>query len=135
MAWANEYVGLPWRWGGRDRIGVDCYGLLRMVYADMLEITLPDEQYLDSSEAIDKISERRCGGLVWDSVDAPQPFDVAISKAIVRHPVTQELTRGAHHLSICVDKFLALDSRYPVGVVAGPHPKRVVEWVRHEALR
>lgn len=41
-AWAGDYVGLPWRTLGRDRaMGVDCYGLLRLVLAEQGGVTLP----------------------------------------------------------------------------------------------
>lgn len=29
--WANDYVGIPYRLGGRDHDGVDCYGLVYLV--------------------------------------------------------------------------------------------------------
>ena len=40
--WANKYVGLPWAWKGRTSEGVDCYGLLRLVYRDERGIALPE---------------------------------------------------------------------------------------------
>jgi len=37
----EPYVGIPWEDGGRTRAGADCWGLFRMVYAEMLGIDLP----------------------------------------------------------------------------------------------
>jgi probable lipoprotein NlpC len=50
--WTAKYVGLPWLEKGRDVAGVDCWGLLRLVYADVLGIELPsyDEAYASVTE-------------------------------------------------------------------------------------
>lgn len=39
--WANAYVGIPYADHGRTREGCDCWGLVRMVYADRLAVDLP----------------------------------------------------------------------------------------------
>lgn len=40
-AWADDYVGLPWKNGGRERTGLDCWGLVRLVAAERFGATLP----------------------------------------------------------------------------------------------
>lgn len=40
--WVSLYVGLPWREKGRDRDGLDCWGLVRLVYAERFGVSLPD---------------------------------------------------------------------------------------------
>lgn len=42
MNWVQEYIGLPYRVGGRSFAGIDCWGLVAMVYLNELEIRLPD---------------------------------------------------------------------------------------------
>ena len=128
MSWANDYVGIPWRWRGRSkRTGVDCYGIVRLVYQDKLKIVLPEEQYLATGDAAMRIKRRRTS---WISADEVQPFDVAIVRTIARHPITQGVAIGPHHLSICVDEDTVLEAKEPIGVITGPWPKRIVEWVR-----
>lgn len=39
--WVADYVGLPWKVLGRDRDGLDCYGLVRLVLAEKFGLVLP----------------------------------------------------------------------------------------------
>ena len=40
-SWVNEYVGLPWKELGRDRDGIDCWGLFRLVLKEQFNCDLP----------------------------------------------------------------------------------------------
>ena len=35
-------VQVPYKWGGRDRSGLDCYGLVYLIYKEVLNIELQD---------------------------------------------------------------------------------------------
>ena len=40
-SWVAQYVGLPYRPGGRDRAGIDCWGLYALVMREQFGMELP----------------------------------------------------------------------------------------------
>lgn len=53
MTWA-DYTAIPWREKGRGTDGVDCYGLLRLVYARELGVELPGFEGIGYCEGCDR---------------------------------------------------------------------------------
>ncbi len=39
--WAGDYLGIPYLFGGAGRDGADCYGIVRLVYAERFGVKLP----------------------------------------------------------------------------------------------
>lgn len=79
MADFNQYVGLPYKTKGRDRDGVDCWGLVRLVYFEQFAIELPSFDDLYQSGEDPRISEaisREREG--WISTDLAAPGDVVV---------------------------------------------------------
>jgi cell wall-associated NlpC family hydrolase len=81
VSWANAYVGIPFRERGRDRSGLDCWGLVRLVLAEQRGIALPsfasDYTGEDGREIAQLIAEHHgIGDEVPPSNE--QPLDLAL---------------------------------------------------------
>lgn len=76
----SKYVGIPFVDHGRDRRGVDCWGLVRLVYAEEFRIVLPSyTEVYASLEERDEIAAALDRGLKrrpWLGVTDPRPGDV-----------------------------------------------------------
>lgn len=87
--WALNYIGLPYRSGGRDREGVDCWGLLRLIYGERKGIVLPELPGIDASSVLEisrEILDGQQGN--WFEVRTPADMDaVAMSMRDVLHHV------------------------------------------------
>jgi cell wall-associated NlpC family hydrolase len=82
--WVAAYIGLPFQEKGRDRTGLDCYGLVRLIYTELYGIELPSysDEYKDTRDTqgmvrlVQKIAHR------WERIDEPQEGDVIVLKCI-----------------------------------------------------
>lgn len=79
--WWNDYLTIPFVEKGRSRAGADCWGLVRMVYRDILSVDLPDylgiyETTLDADEIADCIKSESSAH--WKKVTEEKEFDVII---------------------------------------------------------
>lgn len=79
----KDYVGLPFKVMGRSVDGVDCYGLLWLVYRDMRGIELPPltNQYdcIKDDELLSTIVKREMRDC-WQEVGQELPFDAILLK-------------------------------------------------------
>lgn len=83
-AWVRNYEKLPFREKGRDRRGLDCWGLVCLVLAEQAGILLPDfldfgwERGCDQAQLALQIIEYRKLFTDWEDVDlaAARAFDV-----------------------------------------------------------
>lgn len=75
----EKYVGIPYAEKGRDITGLDCYGLVRLIYKNEYKIDLPSfsaEYTADDNNRIqDLIAQYKEG---WESTDIPSAGDIVL---------------------------------------------------------
>lgn len=78
--WADRFTGIPFRAHGRDRNGCDCWGLVRLVLAEIASVELP----LLGEYSPDSAAETHNGFVAGFSevpvaaVDHPRALDIAV---------------------------------------------------------
>ena len=86
----SKFVGLPWREHGRDFDGLDCWGLVYLIYLHELRIELPSyvDEYENTVDAkhLKKVYDQNM--TAWSMLihDQPRIFDVALMR-VRGHPI------------------------------------------------
>ena len=129
MNWTDSYIEIPFKPDGRDREGLDCYGLVCLVYRERLGIILPDYAgiFTDQSFAtLKKVARTMAEGREkWQKVDDPKPYDMVM------------LRTGEYqwHVGIVIDRSRMLHVMAGIESVVEPYTglhwkNRVVEFRR-----
>ena len=55
MPWTEEYIDIPYKLHGRDKVGLDCWGLVYLIYLNRFKIELPSytEEYKSNNTSQD----------------------------------------------------------------------------------
>lgn len=92
--WVHDYVGIPYVACGRGWDGVDCYGLLKLVYSEEFGIDdLPDWLIdpIDLKSVHTKIDDVVASGSFTET-DNPKDGDIVVCYR----------TRAAHHVGVYI---------------------------------
>jgi cell wall-associated NlpC family hydrolase len=117
--WTTAYVGLPWQDGGRGVDGVDCWGLVRIVYARELGIDLPSYGDTPASSLIAAARAITAGKDSEDWVKVAsglqRPFDVCVMRLCGN--------RVTGHVGVMIDQFnlLHVEAATDVAIVPITH--------------
>jgi len=76
----NQYIGIPYKHMGRDKSGLDCWGLVKLIYKDILDIVLWDigEEYPENWSFKGKDLFMENYRKQWKRVTEPQTWDVVL---------------------------------------------------------
>lgn len=131
-AWWANYVGLPFRDGGRERSAIDCWGLCRLILSEQRGIDVPSYggiSAMDLAKVAATIGDAVHFDQIWNKVSAPREMDIAVMR---------QGRRGAH-LGVMVDAENVLHSQEAANscVVSITHPSvsfRLLGFYRHKDL-
>lgn len=113
----NGYIGLHYEIGGRDKHGIDCYGLVCLIYKEVLGIDLPDwvtdefvdwdgeyGQWADIKDPVDFCLVRSTLG-----VNMPDHFGVYVAGGVIS-------TGAPCSYFVPFDRYIAQHPDYSLGV-------------------
>lgn len=132
------FVGIPFVDGGRDRSGCDCWGLVRIVFAERAGIDLPSYGDISANELLRiarEMSTVTSSGEIWRRVDgeARKPLDVVLMKRL------SEVSRVPVHVGVMstpsrvLHTVIAADS-HTVPLTDPSIRTRIIGFFRHRDL-
>jgi len=101
----NKYIGIPWVCGGSTEEGADCWGIVKMVYKDLLNIEIGHynvSEINNSEKTSDKIEMVRDSTQDWIQTENPAINDVIM--------MVNRMTGRPEHVGIFIGKGKVLHS-------------------------
>ena len=87
-----EWWGVPYRWGGNDRNGVDCSGLVQIAMRDLFGVELPRSTayQINSGASVPSQSALRSGDLVFFSIQGERHVALFLGHGEIGHATTSQ---------------------------------------------
>ena len=128
MIWWAKYVGVPFLDRGRDMAGLDCWGLVCLIYAQELGIDLPHYGEVSAKDLLRVARSIGKGQESWEPTNDPAAFDVVVMRLYDRAWVG--------HVGVMVDArtMIHTEARISVSVVPADHftvRDRIASYRRH----
>lgn len=130
--WAGRYLGIPYVARGFDRKGCHCFGLVHLVYREMLGIQLPEHEGIEPGDrlAIARAFKASRSRAPWNEAEGPRrDFDLVL------------MLQGSvpMHVGIACGprRILHVEEGVATVCVDANHPfyrSRIVAAYRHDAL-
>ena len=141
-SWAAQYVGIPFDIGGRDRnVGLDCWGLVCVVYAEQYKIDLPKAEGIYNDDDFNREQQTRIEAYVAQEKQQLQKSgtfqEVPLETALEGDLLVARTFGQPWHLGIVLHKGVMLNSRQNVDCVieSYQHPmwvSKIAGLYRHE---
>ena len=101
----SKYIGLPYKVGSTD-----CWGLIRMVYADHLGIALPEYAGIVMGPAVNDLIEGLLESMQWVEAVVPEPYDVILLRDGRRLHIgmvvdTDQMLHTVENKNACLERF------------------------------
>jgi len=113
-------MSIPFLNGGRDERGVDCWGLVYLVYLQELGITLPTYGAISATEllAIQRQVETDKQNEIWVPIGdrAERPFDIVVMTGTLRPQGGGHLRSALVHMGLVTKSRHVLHTEEGVGV-------------------
>ena len=78
VEWANDYIGIPYKIGGRDRSGCDCWGLACLILEERYGADIDKYIYSDLDAGYELIKKEKAH---FEKIDSePIPGDLVLFK-------------------------------------------------------
>lgn len=112
MNWWAKYVGIPFLDRGRDMAGLDCWGLVCLIYAQELDIELPDYGEVSAKDLLRVARSLDAGSERWRLVRIPTEFDLVAMRLYDRAWVG--------HVGVMVDARTMIHTEDKIAVAVVP---------------
>lgn len=131
MDWWARYVGIPFVDGGRGFDGLDCWGLVRLIYAEQAGLELPLYGEISARDLAAVARAIRTGQDAWFEPERPAALDA----------VTMRLTSRSWvgHVGVMVDarRLIHIEEKTAAAVVPVDHftvRDRIAGYRRHRDI-